>query len=97
MKAWEWRQFLRGRVLLCGSGLNIHSHERAIAMHAAALNFGDQSILPRLSLAALGQHVRTATSLLLRDWRIFKSGFKMGVDNRVERKTAGVGGAGSRV
>lgn len=97
MKAWEWRQFLRGRVLLCGSGLNIHSHERAIAMRAAALNFGDQSILPRLSLAALGQHVRTATSLLLRDWRIFKSGFKMGVDNRVERKTAGVGGAGSRV
>lgn len=83
--------------MLCGSGLNIHSHERAVAMHAAAPNFGDQSILPRLSLAALEQHMRTATSLFLRDWRIFKSGFKIGVDNRVERKTAGVGGAGSRV
>lgn len=83
--------------MLCGSGLNIHRHERAIAMHAAALNFGDQSILLSLSLAALGQHVHTATSLLLRDWRIFKSGLKTVVDNRVERKTAGVGRAGRRL
>lgn len=41
-------------------------------MHAAALNFGDQSILLWLSFVALGQHVHTATSLLLRDWRIFR-------------------------